>query len=69
MTPLNQTLTDIALGNTYSEQALVTALHYTDKPAELQTIVRYIKGTNTTSDGIVLQWLANRIYQAQKETA
>jgi len=68
MTDLHETLTHIAAGITYSERALVTALQYTNKPAQLQAIVRFIKGTNTSEDGFELQQLANDIH-AQTEAA
>jgi hypothetical protein len=62
MTNLHETLCDIALGNGYSERALVTALQYTNKPSQLQAIVRFIKGTNTMHDAFELQQLAKDIY-------
>lgn len=68
MTNLHETLSHIAAGITFSERALVTALQYTNKPNQLQAIVRFIKGTNTTDDGFELQQLANDIH-AQTEVA
>jgi hypothetical protein len=61
-----ESIAAIAIGDTYSEKTLVSALSYTDKPSQLMAIVRYLKGCATASDSTELQQLSVDIFQAYK---
>lgn len=65
MQPLYIRISDIALGKTYSEATLVSALQATSKPDQQMAVVRFLRGEANAQDGDTLQQLSVDIYLAQ----